>query len=498
MKLFPSATWLGASLVAVIVGGCVFDQGGVGAAGDRDAATNDGGNTDGRAVADGGDDIDAGGATDARLVADASGAVDARANDDATPSDAGICVTECVSSTQLRDCTQGGSIIDCPLGCGGGTIDPHCQEIVPSNGATAADLAGVSSGLTLAANEVGVINTDTGEITIDGSPVRAAGAGLVGGIGYRKVSATIAVVAVKSLTMHPASYLRPSGARALILLSEGDVSITAALIDIAGGCRGTDQVTCGGPGGGAGAGGTLLGAAAGCGPGGNGTGGPSGPESGGGGGAMGVSGGDGGDGNGSGTRPGGAGGVTTICPGASLVPLAGGSGGGRGGGTSQIGGAGGGGAGALQITSFTRIILASASSVGAVIWAGGAGGAGTDANGGGGGGSGGAILLEAPAIEVTASNLAANGGGGGDGKSGANGKFGTIDTTPAAGGTGDKPGGAGGARNSAAQPGTGPTDDAGGGGAGVGRIRLNVPAAALTLSGETISPAHTRADPAVQ
>ncbi len=453
-------------IVALSVSACSFDEGGLGFA-DGDGGT---------------------GGADARPTSDAAATPDGGGSDDG-----GACTSACVSATQLRDCGQGGAIVNCQLGCGGGFTDPHCRAMVPSNGVTRSDLSGVTAGVTVPKNKTGFINVNTGEITIDGNTVRDAGSGVNAGIGYFQRGG-LAVLAVTSFSLDGGSSVRLSGNRPLILLSDGDVTIHGGTIDLSGGCFNTDQTTCGGPGGGNGGFGMF--AAGGCGAGGNGTGGNNGPESGGGGGALGAPGAKGGDGDSG--RPGGSGGTIAACPGASLVPLAGGSGGGRGGGGDQPGGNGGGGGGGLQITSFTLITLSKDGPNRGVLDAGGSGGSADATSGGGGGGSGGGILLEAPAISISNSTVAANGGGGGDGGGGSNGGDGTLTTQPASGGSGGNPGGDGGALNDAAQPGPGPADGAGGGGAGVGIIRLNVPAAGLSLSGETISPAHTRADLTVQ
>ncbi len=464
--------FFGVMVAVLALSACQFDQGGLGFGAD-DGGTN---GADARRPGDGGATVNAGGA-------------DARPGPDAN----GTCTSACVNATQFRDCSQGGAVIDCPLGCGGGVADPHCQEMVPSNGVTRADLSGVTKGLVVPKNKTGFVNVDTGEIIVNGNTVRDAGNGIDAGIGYFQRGG-LAVFALSSVSLGEGSSVRLSGNRPVILLSDGDVSIDGGTLDLTGGCFNSTETTCGGAGGGNGAFGTF--GASGCGPGGNGTGGNNGPEAGGGGGGMGAVGAKGGDGDG--TRPGGSGGIITSCPGPTLVPLGGGSGGGRGGGGDQLGGNGGGGGGGVQISSFTSISLTKAGPKRGAIDAGGSGGSGNDGNGGGGAGSGGGILLEAPSITVSNATLAANGGGGGDGGGGTDGESGTLTTQPAAGGTGGNPGGDGGALNDAAQPGTGPTDGGGGGGAGVGIIRLNVPASGLSLSGEIISPAHTRGDLSVQ
>lgn len=144
-----------------------------------------------------------------------------------------------------------------------------------------------------------------------------------------------------------------------------------------------------------------------------------------------------------------------------LVPLLGGAGGG-GGGDGPCGGTcgwpGGGGGGALQVFSRTSIALS-----GHVDAGGGAGyGVATaplGGGGGGGGGAGGALLLEAPALQITG-KLVVTGGSGGPSAAGPGGNG-------AAGGNGPASG-----ASAAAAPGGNGAAGAGGGGA-AGRIRLN-------------------------
>lgn len=470
--------WRVVSVVVSIltVSSCSFDTGGLPGAGD-----------------------DGGGARP-----DATGSIDADPNapdadpnapdaepstpDAAAPIDAEVCVTECVTNDTYRDCDAGGTIVDCPLGCGGGT--PHCFELDPSNGADIDDLDGVTAGLEIAGDEIATINSDSGQIDIDLVPERIAGTGVISGIGFYVLSNSVSVVAVDFVNMESESYLRVSGTRSLIILSRGDMDI-AGFIDIAGGCIFTEDVDCAGPGGGAGANGGIP--ATGCGAGGNGDGGM-GPEAGGGGGAMGENGARGGDGNGG--NPGGTAGSAAGCPGASLEPLVGGSGGGTGG--AGAGGRGGGGGGALQLSSYTSIDIIGTVQEQAAIWAGGAGGGGAfSTNGGGGGGAGGAILLEAPEVTISNALIGANGGGGGGGVDGENGGPGGLSADRALGGAGAgaSDGGLGGADNGAPTTGEEDIDGAGGGGGGRGRVRFNVPQAGLMTGGSTISPDPSQADP---
>ena len=379
----------------------------------------------------------------------------------------------------------------------------HCAQLVPSNGATATDLDGVTSGLHVNTGTNLFIDTDTGTIwssvgtSTQFTKVRDQGEGVVGGIGYRVTGAGVAIVAVDSFNVDPDSYVRPYGGHPILILSRGAVAI-GGLVDVSGGCNTTSGFsrTCAGPGGGTG--GDAETAGQGCAGGGGGV--FSSPSSGGGGGGFGTAGGAGGDGDG--TNLGGGGGAIAGCADSTLVPLMGGGGGG-GGGT----GVGGGGGGALQITSFASITVSTdmTATRAATVDAGGRGGDGSNYFGGGGGGAGGGILLEAPAITITGAHVTANGGGGGGGRNGTTSGIGTKGSTdsatPAAGGQGDASGGDGGdggAGSTQPATGDGPIDGAGGGGGAVGRIRFNVSAAALAVSGAVVSPDASRGDLPVQ
>lgn len=401
-------------------------------------------------------------------------------------SDGIVCVDQCMNDTQYCDPT--GVVVDCPLGCttAGGA---HCLALVPSNTVDVGMLANVIDSLIVPSGVVTSMDTDTGAITNDGSPVTAD-------FEFMVIDDDRSVLAVDSVTVEATGRLRPLGTRALIILSRNDVNV-AGLIDISGTCSGS--ASCPGPGGGGGA--TNVSSAAGCGPGDNGDGSTVDDETGGGGGAMGQAGGSGGIGL-LGSPQGGEGGEPTFCPDATLEPLRGGSGGGEGGYVGGNGGDGGGGGGGLQITSLTRITFAP----GGEIWAGGAGGSAPVASaddGGGGGGSGGAILLEAPEILVANATLTANGGSGGGGGDGAQaGSPGPRDTTQAPSGSPGppvgSPGGRGGSLDGDAEPGGGNSSATGGGGGGYGIIRLNVPESNLDLSNAIVSPAHTRGDLTLQ
>jgi hypothetical protein len=372
-------------------------------------------------------------------------------------------------------------------GCGRGGFDPAgdasvgAPALVPSNGlAFDPKATGVP-----AIEGVIDVDTDTGEIRLASAVLRAAGPGVVSGIGYERVErggVPIGVLTLASLRVAADAVVRARGQAALAVVVSEAVVIDG-LVEVGANQRG--DRTEPGPAGGAGAGSGAA-PAAGCAPGGPGRtvdiDGTGGGEPGGGGGGYGSPGGDGGDGIAP-TAGRGMGG--RLCGSPTLEPLIGGSGGGAGGvymvalraaqSTFAIGGAGGGGGGAVQITAATSILVGPRGA----ISAGGAGGdsarpiAGMpDYGGGGGGGAGGGILLEAPSVTV-AGTLAANGGGGGSAEDGTAGEDGGLGGTPARGGiatVGDGgAGAAGGALAQAAPDGS----DAGGGGGGGGRIRIN-------------------------
>lgn len=369
--------------------------------------------------------------------------------------------------------------------------------LVPSSGAMLAHLGGVAEGLVVRTGQVMRLDTDTGEITLDGDrQIRPGGEQVVAGVGFYVVSDEVAVLAVSSLTIEPDATLRPQGSRAIVLLSEGGVSIDG-IVDASAPC---DDATpwCAGPGGGDGAA-TQNVVAGGCAPGKNGVGSLSTVgRTGGGGGGLGTDGAAGGQ-AGAGALPGGEGGSPTSedCPDASAGSLIGGGGGGAGA-PLDSGGDGGGGGGAVQITSLTSIVLDPPAGAIAGIFASGGGGGGASDGGGGGGGSGGMILLEAPAIQIGSAYLIANGGGGGAGglpsAPSYAGEDGQLDGQAAAGGEGQFPGGAGGALASLPEDGVGGGDSTGGGGGSVGIILLRTPANALETHGATFSPQAIRTD----
>ncbi|MCL4223267.1 MAG: hypothetical protein KJZ91_02190 [Myxococcales bacterium] len=462
---------LGAAALVCLVA-CGFNPGGMGA---DDVVDPDGGGDGDGGGEDGGDD------------------------GDGPPA----CVARC-DGFQLYTCT--GGVEDPPTNCAAGCLTdggPHCAEVTPSNGATLADLAGVTADLSIATTTTIMIDGDDGSIvayTNQGPMiVRAAGAGLVSGIRFRTRAQgggapELAIFGVRSLELASGGRLRTRGDRAVLLLVERSAVIAGA-IDVGAG-RTPDQTAlecqdCPGAGGGRGA--TLLGGeAGGCAPGLPGNYYATSHETGGGGGGLGGAGGRGGD---SGASVGGDITPITGCPGASLVPLEGGSGGGRGSATGAVGGvSGGGGGGALQLTALVAIEVAAT----ADLYAGGAGGLGSASDyGGGGGGSGGAFLLEAPRVEVASgARVTANGGGGGSGREANRGENGARAAMRASGGAGtgaggnDGRGGLGGIGtdgNQLATAGMGGADGTGGGGGGGGLVRINSVSPPST-TGAVVSP----------
>jgi hypothetical protein len=418
----------------------------------------------------------------------------------------------CGYSPAFRDCAiTCAASIDCPdtFVCGGEGLcrvegdRRSCAEVlqpdamgaaddavtgpayVPSNGANDEHLVGVMASLDVGPSVNATIDTTTGEILLGATTRRAAGVGVISGIGFYPIDQTIAVLAVTAVKLETGSRVRVRGKRALILWSRGDVDI-AGVIDVSAGCV-DGKKSCPGPGGFAGS--TTTATSTGCGAGFDGT-----LESGG----LEGSGGGGGFGQPGGSylaacTPEGEGGAA--CGSAALVPLTGGYGGGRG--NARAGGGGGGG---IQISSKTTIRITSGG-----IDAAGAGGTGVpfgDTSPAGGGGSGGAILLEALEVTLTSSaTLAANGGAGGGSCEGAgagelpDGEDGRFDTTSAQPGGcqnsiggGSAKGGNGGSATSAAGN---SLSCSGGGGGAVGRIRINTLPAGVDAQGVKYSPEPT-------
>lgn len=351
---------------------------------------------------------------------------------------------------------------NCALGCDENS--ERCVDVAPSN-----DLG---SYLDQAAAAPDVVLTDGATIDTDAGTIENGDGALVevpsfqiaapeGGVAVR-------VFAVRSLSMGDTAV---NGARALAIVSDGDVLIDGIVRVLAG--RMTDDIgrghesvceldspceflcpgACGGAGGG----------------------GHGGPGAGGGDATAGefmAAGADGGGSNGT----------------AALIPLRGGNSGGR----NVLGSTGdpANGGGAIQLVSRTRIELRSGG-----LNAGGQGGKWAT-----GGGAGGGILLEAPRVILSSeAGLAANGGGGGGGCSAMSGSDGTISANAAAGApcgggyTGD--GGGGGVLNET--PGRGSSVSTsettlyigGAGGGSVGRLRINVPTSPDFKKFGVVSPA---------
>ncbi len=396
----------------------------------------------------------------------------------------------CTCSAGTQSCSLSGQTM-CALGCS--ASGPHCSEVMPSNGIPVTDLDGATMDVVIASGSTGgptTFDVNTGEIS--GAITRAAGTGVIDGIGYYQhadsVGAnTLAEFSMKSLTV--SGTVEFSGSHSVVFLVATDAIVTGA-IDASGGAYGKDPQAAG-PG--AGPGGLGATPAAGCGAGGTGaTDSGTGADTGGGGGGYGGAGAAGGIETASMENfAGGTAGVA--CVGAGLEPLLGGSGGGGGGPGAGTALPGGGGGGALQISALGKI------TVSGTINAGGAGGSPgptnpSNAGAGGGGGSGGGILLEALTVSISGV-LAANGGGGGGssdhaaaGTAGANGFAGATPAQPGTPGGSAATSGAGGSRPSAPGVGGNSSDvNSGAGGGGVGAIFIRT-APGASLPGGTISP----------
>jgi hypothetical protein len=268
----------------------------------------------------------------------------------------------------------------------------------------------------------------------------------------------LCVVAATSISIAATGVVRGTGARPLVLLSAGTITITGVL-DVA--SRRLDP---------AGAGRNFAGCMEGTAP----------AASGGGqGGSYRGAGGNGG------TGVTGSGGIAA--PADVFTVLRGGCAGARGGGSS--GGAGGAGGGAVGL-------IATSITIDGLINASGAGGGGgvTAMSGGGGGGSGGTIILDAASVAIGATGqVLAQGGGGGEGSglttTGAPGGESVVAGTPSVGGSGlSTSGGDGGAgaTSGGGSGGASGTNGGGGGGGGTGATRTT----ATTIEGTgVISPA---------
>ncbi|HLL21398.1 MAG TPA: hypothetical protein VK427_04660 [Kofleriaceae bacterium] len=314
-----------------------------------------------------------------------------------------------------------GSAVTCEYGCAEGAsiravpAGARCRALVPSNGISPALLAGATADVTMVDLD---FDTDDGAITLNGTMVRPAGEGVIGGIRFALVDG-LAVWAARSWTSSGASSedWKARGANPIVLYAATTITVSG-LVDVGaqgmtggpGGVSGNPSVTPSGCRGRAGRSNATVGSAFG--------------EGGGGGGGLH----DGGDGGPSTiANPTGVGGTTCAAP--SAIPLRGGSSGGHGG--QDVGNAGGGGGGAIMLVAMDAVTITG------IVASPGAGGmsATTGSGGGGGGGSGGAILVEAPRVNI-AGSLSANGGAGAAPAGGTDGGRGSLSSTTAAGGGG--------------------------------------------------------------
>lgn len=330
---------------------------------------------------------------------------------------------ECLPNGHARVCQEREwtDLGACPMGCD--KDEGNC--LVPSN--VPAEIMNEDSApgiVSLSTDDSPFyFDTDTGEIRGNGTLIRP---GAVFGVDpdsgiyfdhYSQDDTTmdLGVFVMSELTIDSGVVVTVEGTKALVLLVDGDVSISG-VFNLA--ARGAE------PGAGGFSGGNADNQGYGSCPGlpGNGQAysdwGCSSGSGGGGHGGLGGFGGSNSDCNTDNTFEGGDCGAN--CGNMTLIPLVGGSGGA--GGATMTGkansnpGPGGGGCGAIQISSATVISLTSNNETEVGINTGGGGGGETLSGGGSGGGSGGAILLEAPIIELSTNTiLAANGGGGGGG-----------------------------------------------------------------------------------
>ncbi|MBN2496719.1 MAG: hypothetical protein JXR96_19165 [Deltaproteobacteria bacterium] len=397
---------------------------------------------------------------------------------------------------------QDGQEVDrqaCPLGCMPDGNPPRCYRLAPSNLSGPAHNFVCRSSQPLVVEGQAELDTDRGEISIDGQSFDVERFVIVG----QDDGPDIAVFDFTRIEIHPGASLIATGGNALALLACEEL-VCDGVLDASGSAgmmvgSGVGTRGRGGPGG-------YDGGDEDGGPG-EGPGAGSGGEqadcealfdSGGGGGAYGGAGGAGGEGGRAGDCfaervPGGS-----VYGSAEIHPLVGGSGGG--GGSDDAGGPGGGGGGAVQLGSGTIISIGPQGGV-RVAGGGGAGGHdGLDSSAGGGGGAGGAVLLEAPMVSVRGF-LAANGGGGGAGYGdnirwsvfvAASGEDGAAGSQAAEGGPGEDLGGSGGmgaaAGNADAHYGQ-DAQNGGGGGGGAGRIRIHTRQGNLQLGAQCqISP----------
>lgn len=349
----------------------------------------------------------------------------------------------------------------------------HCRQMVPSNGIPPSLLDGATADVT---GGDWVLDSETGRISRGPNELRAAGTGIVDGIGFEIVDG-MGVFTANSFHLLPTSDWSAAGDNPLVLYAattivlDDGAELDVGAYDHRGVAGGHDASTSTSFAGCRGRAGRFH--AAGFAEGGGGAGG----RDRGGSGAM--------------SNVSGATGIGgTPCATPSTIPLRGGHGGGAGGADPACSGGGGGGGVAL--------VAMHAIEVRGAVGAPGAGGESqATCDGGGGGGGGGAVLVEAPRI-IVAGALTANGGGGGA-PSGEHGARGSLTTAfPAWGGAftgpaGTKRGGRGGAGTTAPTGGETYTEvDAmtltpilargGGGGGSAGRIEIRATNADLTDS----------------
>ena len=313
-----------------------------------------------------------------------------------------------------------------------------------------------------------LFDTDTGEMTVGGTPVTVASERITTPAGDARALLAERVVISGNLVA--------SGSLPFAIVATDSITLVGGVIDVGAGGAGA-QSSC------------IVGVGA------NGT-----QGAGGGGGAgFGAVGGSGGVGdgdavNGNQPRPGGTAGGTASLPDGPLGGCAGAAGGND---DQNQGGRGGLGGGAVFLVAGNRISIDSTSAIDAA-GEGGQGGTrvvGFGDGGGGGGGSGGMILLEAPAL-TCAGTLAANGGGGGEGSgdqlAGAAGQRGPRSITRALGGSNSSPtgsdGGRGGARDNPAGDAVLVSANGGGGGGGGGVGFIRVVALTTELVNTAVSP----------
>jgi len=368
----------------------------------------------------------------------------------------------------------------CTFGCA--VSGDRCADLDPSNGLAAQlDEARTADPLVLTGDAV--IDTTAGTITNgDGTNVLARSTTITGG------PVEILAISVGSLQVQNVTV---RGARALAILSHGDVTITghfsaSARNDVAGAGAMSGTAAC------AGTVGSHDGANS---------------ASGGGGGGFGTAGARGGRG---GSLDYGLGGAADGNP--EIEPLRGGC---PGAGSTAFA-AGGSGGGAIQLSTRGAVRLAD----GAFLSANGGGASGGPSDpllcstvpdgpcfAGSGGGSGGGLLIESAALVLEGrSGLVANGGSGHMGTSPASAASdGLLSEQPSpafvpCAGTPCPRGGSGGAREALPEAGQGvSTGEAAGGGGAVGRIRINLPRAAQPqVEAPVLSPAPSIANASVR